>query len=471
MLLPAVVEDYVSADNPVRAVDAFVESVDLKDLSIAERGEEEPGAPGYSPRAMLKLYLYGYLNRIRSSRELEKAAKRNLELIWLMGQLTPDHWTINAFRKAHRKGFRQLFRQFGLVCGSLGLFGSELVAIDGTHLKGVNSPQRNFTQAKVREAIKALDAKSEAYLEALDKADAEGSAQSMGGKKIDAASLQEKLSNLATERAHCLELLSELAQSETGQISETDPDSRMLKKGGQSVVGYNAQVAVDTKHHLIVAEEVTQDPSDWKQLAPMGVAAKENLGVEKLRVVADTGYCSREQVRSCVAQGIEPNVARPAERATGNGKYPLTCFRYDAEKDCYLCPQREELKRHADSYRYGITYRHYYNTAACKGCPLRSDCTKGKYRKLSIPEEDKLMTAMEERWRSQPELQRQRSQTVEHVFGTIKFWWGYRSFLCRGLRAVQSEFSLAALAYNFRRVLSVLGVADLIKGFQSIQAA
>ena len=469
MLLPAAVEDYVSADNPVRAIEAFVESVDLKELSIEERGEEEPGAPGYSPQAMLKLYLYGYLNRIRSSRDLEKAAKRNLELIWLMGQLTPDHWTINAFRKAHRKSFRQLFRQFGMVCRRLGLFGAELVAIDGTHLKAVNSPQRNLTKAKAREAIKALDAKTEAYLEALDKADAEASAQGLG--KVDAASLQEKLSHLESERARCRELLADLEQSETGQISQTDPDSRMLKKGGQSVVGYNAQVAVDTKHHLIVAEEVTQDPSDWKQLTPMGLKAKENLGVEKLRVVADTGYCSREQVRSCAAQGIEPNVPRALERTTGEGKYPLESFRYDAQKDCYQCPQGEQLWRHADTKLQDTTYRVYYNSPACRGCPIRSECTKGKFRKLAIPIEDELMEAMEERWRTQPELKRQRSQTVEHVFGTLKFWWGYRSFLCRRLKAVQAEFSLAALAYNFRRALNVLGVDELLKGFRRVQPA
>jgi transposase len=469
MLLPALVEDYVTEENPVRAIDAFVEGLELGNLEIKERRAGESGAPGYAPQAMLKLYLYGYLNRIRSSRELEKAARRNLEVIWLLQQLRPDHWTINAFRKTHRKAFKKLFREFGLVCGSLGLFGAELVAIDGTHLKAVNAPQHNLTKAKVKKVIQELDAKSEAYLEALDTADREAEAQSMG--KTDTAALKEKLSKLDSERARCQELMESLEQSETGQISQTDPDSRMLKKNGQSVVGYNAQVAVDAKNHLIVAEEVTQEPSDWKLLTPMAVAAKEALEAETLKVVADTGYRSRDQIDRCAENGIEPNVPRPKERGTDEGKYPLKTFQYDEEKDCYHCPQGKELLRHSDVMQHGTTYRTYYKKSACKSCPFLAKCTKGSYRKLWIPVESEPMKAMEERLRTQPELARLRSQTVEHVFGTIKFWWGFRSFLCRGLKAVRAEFSLAALAYNFRRVINIIGVEDLLAALRKGQPA
>jgi transposase len=471
MLLPAAVDDYVTAGNPVRAIDAFVEGLKLKELKIEERQAGEVGAPGYHPRTMLKLYLYGYLNRIRSSRELEKAACRNLEVIWLMRQLTPDHWTINAFRRVHRKTFREVFREFNLVCGSLGLFGAELVAIDGTHLKAVNSPARNFTKAKVQEALREIDEKSEAYLRALDSADQEAARQSVSAGQEAGGELRQKLAGLEEERKRCQELVKDLEQSETGQISLTDPDSRMLKKGAQSVVGYNAQAAVDTKHHLIVAEEVTQEPSDWKLLEPMAVAAKESLEVETLRVVADTGYSSREQVRHCVAQGIEPNIPPKQPPANRQGLYPVEAFRYEPEKDAYLCPNGRLLTRHSDSVRERVTYQMYYSTVACRGCPLLAQCTNSKYRKLAIAVNDEAMQAMAERARTQPELQRQRSQTVEHVFGTIKFWWGFRSFLCRGLAAVQAEFSMTALAYNFRRVLNVLGAEGLLEALRARRAA
>jgi transposase len=471
MLLPATVDEYVTAENPVRAIDAFVEGLKLKDLKIEERQAGDVGAPGYHPREMLKLYLYGYLNRIRSSRELEKACYRNLEVIWLMRQLTPDHWTINAFRRAHRKTFRAIFREFNLVCGSLGLFGAELVAIDGTHLKAVNSPERNFTKAKVEEALQEIDAKTEAYLRALDTADEEAARQSVSAGKGGKEELRKKLADLEEKRKCYSELVKDLEQSETGQVSRTDPDSRMLKKGVQSVVGYNAQAVVDTKHHLIVAEELTQEPSDWKLLEPMAAAAKDSLGVETLRVVADTGYCSREQVRLCVAQGIEPNVPPKQPPASRQGLYPVEAFRYEAEKDAYLCPNGQLLTRHSDAVRERVTYQIYYSTVACRGCPLLSKCTKGKYRKLAIAVNDEAMKAMEERARTQPELQRQRSQTVEHVFGTIKFWWGFRSFLCRGLAAVQAEFSMTALAYNFRRALNVLGAEALLDALRARQTA
>lgn len=469
MLLPSAVDDYVTEDNPVRAIDAFVEGVDLKLLGMEERMETGAGAPGYEPKALLKLFLYGYLNRVRSSRELEKAARRNLEVIWLLRKLAPDHWTISNFRKKHPKAFKSLFGQFSLVCGSLGLFGAELVAIDGTHLKAVNSPARNLTKAKVQALLKEVDRKTEAYLEALETADQESAAQGMG--KMDAATLKEKLGKLEAERSRCEQLMQSLAESPTGQLSQTDPDSRMLKKGGQSVVGYNAQVAVDASNHLVAAEKVTQEPSDWNLLAPMAMEAREALEVDQLKALADTGYFDQEQIRECVDHGIEPNVPAKKGRAAGEGKHPLETFLYDQAKDSYRCPAGRELLRHEDQTRKGLTYRTYYSTVACKNCPLLSECTKGSYRKLNIRPKEAHLLAMEERLKAQPELVRLRSQTVEHVFGTIKHWWGYRSFLCRGLKAVQAEFSMATLAYNFRRALNLLGVSALIQGVRNLQTA
>jgi transposase len=283
MLLPDSVEDYVGAENPVRVVDAFVEGLDLNGLGFDRKPEGSAGAPPYDPKAMLKLYVYGYLNRIRSSRELEKATRRNLEVIWLLGRLMPDHWTINAFRREHRARFKAVFRQFNLVCGSLGLFGADLVAIDGTFLKAVNNPQRNFTRNKVKNLLEEIDRRSEAYLEALETSDREASAQSMAAsdQATEAQRIRSRLAALESKRAECMALLAAMETSPTGQVSLTDPDSRSLEKLSQRTVGYNAQIAVDAANHLIVAEEVTQEPSDTALLTPMAVAAKEVLGVDE----------------------------------------------------------------------------------------------------------------------------------------------------------------------------------------------
>ena len=469
MLLPATVEEYVSPENPVRAIDVFIEGLNVQALGFPLRAEKNEGAPSYHPRELLKLYLYGYLNRIRSSRELEKATHRNLEVIWLVRQLRPDHWTISNFRKQHRERFRKVFREFTLLCGKLGLFGADLVAIDSSHFKAVNSPKRNFTKAKVQALLEAVDEKTEAYLKDLETADKEAPSQGSSGKE-DAKSLREKLAQLEVERQRCSELMQALEQSETGQISETDSDSRMLKKGEQSVVGYNVQIAVDAEHHLIVAEQVTQENSDWQMLSPMAAQAKEALGAEKLRVVADAGYCSHAQISLCAELGVEANVPNEQHRAAGTGAYPREKFRYDAQADVCICPQGQTLHRHSDNTRRGLRYQVYYNVSACAQCPVRAECTKGKYRKVQLAEGHELFAAAQERWRTQPELRKQRRCLVEHPFGTLKFWWGLRAFLCRGLKAVQAEFSLAALAYNFRRVLNVLGTAELMDKLQPQRA-
>lgn len=467
MLLPQAVEDYVTTENPVRVIDAFIAGVDLAKLGIELRSEGERGAPPYDPRAMLKLYVYGYLNRIRSSRELAKAAKRNLEVIWLMQQLTPEYWAISDFRRQNRKCFQQLFREFNLVCGRLQLFGAELVAIDGCYFKAVNAPGKNFTKNKLAGFLKEIDEKTEGYLKSLEAADQEAEKQGLEPAQSRSARLREKIAKLEGERAQCASLLETLGQSETGQLSITDPDSRSLQKAGEKVVGYNTQIAVDAKHHLIVAEKVTQEPNDWKLLEPMAVAAKEALGVDELKAVADAGYYSHQQVRACANQGIEATVPNRQKPPAGSGDYPLEAFRHDPERDCYLCPQGRELRRHQDSVNQGKTYHVYYEKSACADCPVRARCTRGEYRKLSVPADREFLDAVQKRWREQPELRKQRSQMVEHPFGTLKFWWGYRSFLCRGVEMVRAEFSLSSLAYNLRRVLNVVGAETISKAMRA----
>lgn len=478
MLLAERVEDYVGADNPVRAVDAFIEGLDLPGLGIALRAVGAVGASVYDPRAMLKLFIYGYLNRLRSSRELEKATNRNLEVIWLMRKLTPDHWTINEFRRVHRACFKSVFRQFHLVCGSLGLFGAELVAVDGTFLKAVNNPQDNFTQAKVETWLKQIDERSEAYLQELETQDREAAGQSLAQGKAEGdraertEHLKKKLAAMEQQRDRCQELLAAMEQSPTGQVSLNDPDARSLDKGGQRTVGYNAQIAVDAAYHLIVAEEVTQEPNDAALLAPMAAAAKEALGVEQIKVTADRGYYSHEQMRQCAEQGIETYVPMQKTPQAGAGDYPLERFVYDAKEDHFRCPQGRTLTRHEDSRKGRNWYRVYYaGKAACRDCPVRAQCTKGQYRKLTVPVDEPLIAAVKARLQEHPQVFAQRRNLVEHPFGTMKFWQGCQHFLTKGLERVRAEFTLSCLAYNFRRVLNQLGVGALLEALAKTAVA
>lgn len=473
MLLPESVEDYVGADNPVRVIEAFVEGLDFGALGFEFKAEDAPGAAPYEPGAMLKLYVYGYLNRIRSSRELEKATRRNLEVIWLLGRLMPDHWTISEFRREHRARFKGVFRQFNVLCGGLGLFGKELVAIDGTFLQAVNSPQRNFTQAKVQRQIEEIDRRTEEYLQRLEAAEREMAGQSLAtaGGGSEGASIQSKLALLKQQRQESAALLETLVAEPGRQVSRTDPDSRSLRKNHVRVIGYNAQIAVDAAQHLIVAEEVTTEPNDSALLAPMAQAAREALEVKQLTVVADRGYYSHEQIKRCEQAGIEACVLAPQVKQAGEGQYPIERFEYDAARDLYRCPQGRELRRHSDTIKSSGRYRAYYDSAACRDCPVRAQCTSGAYRKLTVHENQAMIAAAQARLRARPELYRQRRALVEHPFGTLKFWLGYRAFLCRGLAMVRAEFALSCLAYNLRRALNLLGTPRLLAALRPAATA
>jgi transposase len=473
MLLPAAVEEYVSADNPVRVIDAFVEGLDLLALEFAGPPERGPGAPSYDPKVLLKLFLYGYLNRLRSSRELEKATRRNLELIWLLRTLSPDHWTINAFRRQHRDHFKAVFRQFNLLCGELKLFGQELVAIDGTYLKAANHPSRNFTKTKLEAALAEIDARAERYLQTLEQTDREGTLEGLGetGQSAQAKTeaLRAKLTQLDQRRTEYARLLAEVAAEPGKQISLSDPDSRSLQKGTEKIVGYNAQVAVDAAHHLIVAEALTCEPNDSQMLAPMAIAAREALGVEKIAAASDTGYYNIEQLVQCEKAGIETYVPAPRPKShAGDGTYPDPAFEYRAEHDHYLCPQGQLLTRHGKNRKSSGLYHLYSNRSACRACPVRTQCTRGPYRQIAVHEEHKTVAAAQARLSAKPERMRQRMSTVEHVFGTIKFWMGCRAFLTRGQPMVAAEFTLACLGYNLRRVLNLVSVPELLAKLQTM---
>jgi transposase len=459
-LLPPTVEEYVSAGAPVRVIDAFVEGLDLKTLGFLT-APKDTGRPPYHPGTLLKLYAYGYLHRIRSSRRLEAECSRNLELIWLTGNLRPDHWTVAAFRREHKERFKAVLREFNLVCRKLELFGAELVAIDGAKFKAVNSAKRHYTAAQLAELIRHIDARIDDYVQQLDQAD-EATAEVPGQPTAD--ELAQKLAQLQHRRAHRAELQAALAASGQTEVALTDPDSRGQRKVG---VGYNVQIAVDAKHHLIVAETVEQDANDLHQLAPMAQAAHAELGAATL--VADAGYHERGQLKACEEAGLTTYVPAPAtssgQSTDGQPVYPKENFTYDAARDVYRCPAGQDLPRAGSSEKHGKPCDYYYNLAACAACLQRAHCTSAPYRKLSRLENEEVVERQAQRVTARPELVARRKEIVEHPFGTMR-QWGHDEFLCGGLAMVRAEFSLTALVYNLRRALNVKGAPGLLKALQ-----
>jgi transposase len=464
-MLPQSVEDYVGLDNPVRFIDAFVDGLDFANIGIETR-PAATGRPGYAPGDLLKLYLYGYLNRVRSSRDLERLTQRNLEVIWLLKRLRPDHKTLSEFRRTHRRAFKQVFRQFNLLCRELKLFGAELVAIDGSIFKAVNSKARNYTLAKLQGLLKAVDSGIENYLKELDLNDAsEPGRAAVGGTQVaKAQDLPAKISALKEARARYEQMLAQIEEDKGSQLSLTDPDARLMKKStsAEPLVGYNVQSAVDAQHHLIVEIEATTQGNDFGQLNAIAQSAREQLGTPELSVVADGGYYSTDDLKAAEAQGISVHVPSPVDTMDKAGLHGRERFRYDKPSDTYQCPAGEKLTRHSDSEQHGRVYEVYYNSAACARCPQRAQCTSGKYRKLKHVANHEIMERIKARMKAQPQIYAQRKALVEHPFGTLKFWWGQGAFLTRGLAAVNAEISLSALAYNLKRALNVLGVPPLL---------
>lgn len=464
LLLPASVEDYVSADNPVRFIDAFVEDLDLVEAGFLRTRPKATGRPGYDPADMLKLYLYGYLNRVRSSRRLEAEATRNLELIWLLRGLRPDFKTIADFRRDNRSAFKAAFRAFVVLCRKLDLFGRELLAVDGTRLKAVNSRTRNFTKAKLDKYIKSADERLEKYLAQLDDADRGEEA----GTTRRSEALAAKIARVREQRQVSEAMLEQLKASGESQISLTDPDARAMAAHPKVGVGYNAQVAVDTKHKLIVEQHVTNAGSDLGFLAETAGAAKDLLGVDRIDVVADMGYYMGEDIAACERAGITPYVARPQRgTAVGDGRFPKERFRYDEAADCYHCPGDQRLDTRYRWLQGGHIIVQYSNPRACGGCELKAQCARGDFRRITRWEGEAVLDRMAIRLAARPDILNIRRETVEHPFGSIKQWMNQGAFLMRGLDKVRGEFSLTALAYNLRRAINLVGVQGLIRAVQA----
>ena len=460
-LLPECLDDFVAEDNTIRIVDVFINELDLVDLGFEGANPAATGRPSYHPSVLLKLYLYGYLNRIQSSRRLERECQRNVELMWLTGRLAPDFKTIADFRRDNGAGVRGVCRRFVELCSHLKLFSEAAVAFDGSKFKAVNSRDRNFTPAKVAARKKQIEESIERYLDVLDKADRHQPGEFVA--KTDR--IKDKVATLREQMRRMTQIEKQLAQQPESQISLTDPDSRsmMSQAKGTGVVGYNVQVAVDTKHHLIVAHEVTNVGNDRGQLSKMAVAAREAMDKPKLKAYADRGYFNGPQIKQCDDENIAAFVPKPlTSGAKFERRFDKRDFIYIAKDDEYRCPAGERAVHRYTREENGLQISRYWSSA-CPQCPMKPQCTPSDYRRISRWEHEAVLEKMQRRLDRQPEAMTLRRRTVEHVFGTMKYWIGSTHFLTRRLPNVATEMSLQVLAYNLKRVMKILGMARTMK--------
>jgi transposase len=460
-LLPECLDEWIDESNPVRAVDAFVDALDLGKLGFEGVVPEVTGRPSYHPSALLKLYIYGYLNRVQSSRRLEREAGRNLEVIWLLGRLVPDDKTIADFRKDNGSAIRKVCAQFVALCRDMGLLTKASVAIDGSKFKAVNNRDRNFTRAKVERRRAQLEESVARYLSQLDTADLQEPSEALAAKT---AHLKEKLAKLESEMQRLAAMEKQMLASPDQQISLTDPDSRSMATSGRGsgVVGYNVQVAVETEHHLIVTHEVTNSGSDRAQLANMGRQAREALGVDKLEAVADRGYYNSTEIKACDDAGIAVTLPKPmTSGAKSDGRFGKQDFVYNAAEDVYRCPAGEKLAYRMTTEQDGKMMRRYW-TNACPNCLLKSKCTTGNERRIPRWEHEHVLEAAQKRLDENPQAMRARRETVEHPFGTLKMRMGATHFLMKRLPKVATEMALHVLAYNLTRVMNIVGVKPLL---------
>lgn len=462
-LLPESLDDYIAEDNPVRVVDVFVDQLDLGSLGFGVE-PASTGRPSYHPSILLKLYLYGYLNRIQSSRRLEREALRNVELMWLTGRLSPDFKTIADFRRNNGQGIRNVCRQFVVLCRQLNLFAQAIVAIDGSKFKAVNAHDRNFTRGKLEKRMQQIDHCIERYLTALDTADR----QQPDVAEARTARLKEKMETLKSQMENLKQLQTQLEQTPAGQISLTDPDARaMATSTSRGLVGYNVQTAVDTKYHLIVAHEVTNIGSDRSQLAKMAKQAKAVMEATDLQVIADRGYYKGEEIHACEEAGITPFVSKPmTSGAKAEGRFDKEDFIFEPESGEYTCPAGSRLIWRFSTVERGALI-HKYWSSDCPRCSIKEKCTTSQNRRVTRWEHEATLEAMQKRLDTKPEVMRTRRQTVEHPFGTLKDWMGATHFLTKTLERVSTEMSLHVLAYNLKRVMKILGVGALMAAIQA----
>ena len=461
-------EDFVSENNAVRAVDAFVDSLDLRALGFTHtQAESNSGQPAYSPSMLLKLYLYGYQNRIRSTRNLARECRRNIEVMWLVGRLTPQYRTIGAFRANNAGAIRRAHKQFIQLCRHLGLLSSTRVSVDGSHFKGDASSKSFRTKKGLNNRNEEIEKEIDKWNNLIEQADAEDSREEFVWEEM-----QDCLKKLAAEKETNEWLLQVMEDAGYKYISRTDIDAQRMSKHGKSNRGYNVQIAVDAKSHLIVADDVTNNANDREELFAMAQLSKEALEVEKLEVLADQGYSSGKQFKQCYVNGITPLVPVMKSRALSNAgnRYETSQFSFDKERNVYVCPMGELLKQSGPVSENG-SRRYRSRKRTCDQCEKRSQCVteNAGIRYIRRSEHEELMEYQRKHMEKHPDAMRERASMVEHPFGTLKMRAGWTHFLLRGKEKVRAEWSLMALGYNMTRVLSIIGLDLFIECCQKQQ--
>jgi transposase len=470
IFFPETVDDYVDDNNPVRFIDAFVDGLNLVKLKFTRAQTKKTGRKPYNPTDLLKLYIYGYLNKTRSSRRLEKLTHTNIEVMWLLRKLKPDFKTIADFRKDNKKTLKRVFRQFVLLCKSMDLFGSELIAIDGSKFSAVNHNDRNYTKDKLKNLLKQINEQIEKYLTQLDQGDEAESEV----KEFNSHQLQKKIDQLRQDQAKLEQIQDQLKTSGESQVSFTDTDSRMMKSNKGSDVSYNVQIVTDSKHKLIVEFEVTNDINDINQLSNMAIKAKDTLGVDQITATADTGYHNETEVAKCEQENITCYIPKPQPKSAkqNNKFFTKADFYYDAQNDCYICPAQQILTYRGRKKWATKKEQKKYGCSNCNVCSIRSQCMGEKRgnRYLYRGAHENLVDQMEQRVLENPEITRKRKELVEHPFGTMKHWMDQGYFLTRGFEKVTGEMSLTALCYNIKRVLNIVDFKELMANLQAFKA-
>jgi transposase len=465
VLFPERLDDWIAQDNPVRVIDVFVDELDLGALGFERAEPAQTGRPGYHPATVLKIYVYGYLNRIQSSRRLEREAQRNVELIWLTGRLMPDFKTIADFRRDNGKAIRKVCAQFIMLCRKMNLFTEAMVAIDSSKFKAVNNRDRNFTKHKIKVRLEHLEEAIQQYLNELDRADRQ--AASVPASRVE--NLKERMATVKAEIKKIGQIGKQLEKSPDEQVSLTDPDARSMNSAGKGtgIVGYNVQTAVDTKNHMIVAHEVTNVGSDRSALTKMSEQAREATLLPNLTVLADRGYFSGEEIRRCEQAGFTPMVPKPlTSNSKADGRFDKRDFVYDARRDEYRCPAGKRAIWRMTTVEKGLTLHRYW-TSDCPRCPIKNQCTPADYRRITRWEHEDVLETMQQRMDRIPQAPVWRRRTVEHTFGTIKAWMGATHFLTKTLPRVRTEMSLHVLAYNMKRAISILGARTLMQAIRA----
>jgi len=470
-LLPECLDDWVGESNPVRAVDVFVDALELRDLGFDGVDPAATGRPAYHPSPMLKLYIYGYLNRVQSSRRLEREAGRNLEVMWLTGRLVPDHKTIADFRKDNGPAIKKVCARFVELCRKMGLLAKASVAIDGSKFKAVNSRDNNFTQGKIKRRQKQIEESVARYMSQLDTADRRTAAGEEPSETVllTKTRLKEKLAKLEEEVKRLAAIEKALLASPDKQISLTDRDCRSMATSGRGsgMVAYNVQSAVDTTNHLIVAHEVTNVGTDRSQLATMAQAAKAALHSDNLDVVADRGYFKGGEILACEQAGVAVTLPKPqTSGAKLAGRFGKPDFVYLAKDDVYRCPAGERLE-HYFTADEGGQKMWIYLTKACRSCPLKDQCTTSNERRIKRWEHEHVVEAAQTRLDQNPQAMRVRRETVEHPFATLKMRMGATHFLMKTLPKVATEMALHVLAYNLTRVMNIIGIKPLLAAIRA----